>query len=91
MPAPIEINGLFHTTVLDGGRVVIPAPIRHSLNLESGTQVAIRLVDDRIELIPQNQLISELQAIARRHPGKRGKLASEELIQERRQAAKRGD
>lgn len=91
MPAPDVKNGLYHATVMDTGRIVIPAALRRALHLEKGSRVALRLAGDRIEILSQTDLIAQLQTIAKKHPGKGGRLASVELITERRKAAARGD
>lgn len=72
----------------ENGRVVIPASFRKALGINPGDEVILRLEDDEIRL---STLRSSL-ARARRHVRKYvkpGVSLVDELIAERREAAKR--
>lgn len=74
------------------GRVVIPAQARHKLNLEPGAVFNVVVKDHEIVLEDRIKVLRRVQkffAPYRPKPGE--KLVSEELIEERRQAALRGD
>ncbi len=72
----------------ENGRVVIPASFRKALGINPGDEVILRLEDDEIRL---STLRSRLER-ARRHVRKYvkpGVSLVDELIAERREAAKR--
>jgi len=68
------------------GRIVIPAALRQQLGIESGTQVIVWIENNQLILKPKEQLWAAIHQEAEKIP-KEVDLA-EELIQERRQAAK---
>ncbi len=68
------------------GRIVIPAALRQQLGIESGTQVIVWVENNQLILKPKEQLWAAIHQEAEKIP-KEVDLA-DELIQERRQAAK---
>lgn len=81
----------YRATVNAAGRVVIPAPIRNELGIQAGQNLLMRVVAGHLEITTQEAALRRIQAIAHKHRGRRKGLVSEELIRERREAAKRGD
>jgi AbrB family looped-hinge helix DNA binding protein len=71
------------TRVGAGGRIVIPAEIRRTLGMEEGEPVVMRVENGELRIWTIDQGIRRAQAIASKYviPGR---LASDELIAERR-------
>ena len=74
--------------VSEGGRIVVPAAIRHALNIEVGDQVTISLVDDEIRVLTKMQGIGQARALAARFLRDRPSMV-DELIAERRSESAR--
>jgi AbrB family looped-hinge helix DNA binding protein len=70
------------------GRVVIPAAFRKALGLKAGDVVVVRLDDDELRITSLKKRIERAQRHARRYV-KPGVSLVDELIAERREAAKR--
>lgn len=73
--------------VNENGRVVIPASFRKALGINIGDEVVLRIQDDELRITTQRQRIERAQRRARRYL-KPGHSLVEELLRERRQAAK---
>lgn len=70
------------------GRVVLPAPIRHALGLEEGSELLARVDGDAIVLEPRSAAVGRLQALVR--DGRRGRRSLvDELLSERRAESRR--
>jgi AbrB family looped-hinge helix DNA binding protein len=74
------------TRIGEGGRVVIPSPLRRALGLRPGDQVVLVLRDQEIALLTPKQAIAQARAIVRRRVPAGRSLAAE-LIRERRREA----
>lgn len=72
----------------ENGRVVIPAPFRKALGLNPGDEVILRLEDDELRITTMKRRIERAQRHARQYV-KPGVSLADELIAERREAAKR--
>ena len=72
----------------DNGRLVIPAPYRKALGLQTGDEVVLRLVDGELRVISRRAAIKRVQDLVRSRGGE-GRLLSEELLVERRAEAAR--
>jgi len=72
----------------EGGRVVIPASYRQALGLDDGDEVILQLVEGELRILTPEQALRRAQALVRRHVPA-GRSLAEELIQERRQEARR--
>ena len=70
------------------GRVLIPAAIRRQLNLQEGSEVLLRVDETGIQLSTRQQALARVNERLRRYIPK-GRVLSEELIQERRAEAKK--
>lgn len=77
------------TTIVDGGRIILPVEIRRAMKLEKGDSVILEFEQDELRVRSLQSVIKRIQAKYR--DGRDGKLMSEELIEERRREAKRED
>lgn len=75
------------TRLGDKGRIVIPAEMREALGMDAGGVLDLRLVDGELRISTIRSRIRRVQERASRYV-KPGTLVSEELIAERREAAK---
>jgi DNA-binding transcriptional regulator/RsmH inhibitor MraZ len=75
---------------LDGsGRILLPAKIRKQLKLEKGTVVIGRLEKEQLILWTRAEALRKAQAYFSQFRPKGGKLLSDELIEDRREEARR--
>lgn len=74
--------------VAENGRLVIPSSFRRALGLEAGGDVMLRLENDELRIVTRHQQLAKAKALVRRYVAEDRSL-SDELINERRQAAKR--
>ncbi len=72
----------------ENGRVVIPASFRKALGINPGDEVILRLDDDELRITTMKRRIERAQRNVRKYV-KRGVSLVDELIAERREAAKR--
>ena len=72
----------------ENGRVVIPAPFRKALGINPGDEVILRLEDDELRITTMKRRIERAQRHVRKYV-KPGVSLVDELIAERREAAKR--
>ena len=72
----------------ENGRVVIPASFRKALGLKTGDEVVLRIEDDELRISTQQNRIRRAQRRAQQNV-KRGTSLVDELLVERREAAKR--
>lgn len=74
--------------VNENGRVVIPAAYRKQLGINPGDEVILRLEDDELRITTIQARIKRAQRHVRKYVGA-GVSLVDELIAERREAAKR--
>ena len=75
---------------LDGsGRILLPAKVRKQLKLEKGAVVIGRLEKEQLILWTRAQALRKAQAYFSQFRPKGGKLLSDELIDDRREEARR--
>jgi AbrB family looped-hinge helix DNA binding protein len=74
--------------VNQNGRVVIPAAYRKALGIEAGDEVILRVEDDELRITTMKRRIERARRRIRRYV-KPGVSLADELIAERREAAKR--
>jgi len=75
---------------LDGsGRILLPAKVRKQLKLQQGSIIMASLDGEQIVLKSQAQVIHEVQQYFSQFRKKGDKLWSDELIEERREEARR--
>ena len=72
----------------ENGRVVIPATFRKAMGIKPGDEVVLRLEDDELRITTMKRRIERAQRNARRYV-KPGVSLVDELLAERREAAKR--
>jgi AbrB family looped-hinge helix DNA binding protein len=78
----------FRTTITENGRIVIPASFRRALGMESGEELILTLEKDELRITTQRRRLAKAKALVRKHVAPGTSLA-DELIEERREAAKR--
>ena len=76
------------TRINQNGRVVIPASFRKALGINIGDEVVLRIEDDELRVSTLKRRIERAQRLVRQHV-KAGASLADELIAERREAAKR--
>jgi len=76
------------TRLNENVRLVIPASFRKALGINPGDKVILRLEDDELRLTTLKHRIARAQRNARKYIP-RGVSLADELIAERREAAKR--
>ena len=76
------------TRINENGRIVIPASFRKALGINAGDEVVVRLEDNELRILTLAQRIKHAQQVVRRYV-KPGTSLADELIAERREAAKR--
>ena len=79
----------FRVKVDGSGRILLPAKVRKQLKLEKGAVVIGRLDKEQLVLWTQAQALREAQAYFSQFRPKGGKLLSDELIEDRREEARR--
>jgi len=78
------------TVRLDGsGRILLPAKVRKQLELQQGSVLIARVDKERLVLETRSRALREVQAYFSKFRPTGGKLLSEELIEERREEARR--
>jgi antitoxin PrlF len=73
--------------VNENGRVVIPASFRKRLGIHVGDEVVLQIEDDELRITTLKGNIERAQRLVRKHV-KPGTSLVDELIEERRQAAR---
>ena len=76
------------TRVNENGRVVIPASYRKMLGIKAGDEVILRMEDDELRITTMKRRLERAQRRIRQYV-KAGVSLADELIAERREAAKR--
>jgi len=78
----------YRARITEGGRVVIPAEFRRQLDLQPGAEVILDVTDGELRIRSLRRAIERAQTLVRRHVPEGVSLA-DELIRERREAARR--
>jgi AbrB family looped-hinge helix DNA binding protein len=76
------------TRINENGRVVIPAAFRKAMGIKAGDEVVLRIEDNELRILTLKQRIERAQRLVRQHV-KPGTSLVDELIADRREAAKR--
>lgn len=82
------MNTETRTRVNENGRVVIPASFRKALGINAGDEIVLRIEDDELRITTLKRRLERAQRRIRRYV-KPGRSLVEELLAERREAAKR--
>jgi AbrB family looped-hinge helix DNA binding protein len=81
------MNSTARTRVNENGRVVIPSFFRKRLGIRVGDEVVLRIEDDELRITTLKHDIERGQRLVRKHV-KAGTSLADELIAERREAAR---
>lgn len=88
---PLQAPGVYHVTVTDRGRIVLPAEIRKRLKIRDGDRVAVSIEDDgSVSVTTRTVALDHLQGMFK-HLAPKDHFASDDLIAERRREARRDD
>ena len=77
-----------HARVNENGRVVIPSSFRQALGIKAGDRVVLRIENGELRITTLQQRLAKAQQLVRKHVPPSRSLV-DELIAERREAAKR--
>jgi AbrB family looped-hinge helix DNA binding protein len=83
----MTVNTETRQRVNEHGRVVIPASFRKALGINIGDEVVLRMEDDELRITTLKRRVERAQRLVRKHV-KRGTSLVDELIAERREAAR---
>ncbi len=83
----MTVNMETRQRVNENGRVVIPASFRKALGINIGDEVVLRMEDDELRITTLKRRVERAQRLVRKHV-KRGTSLVDELIAERREAAR---
>ncbi len=83
----MTVNTETRQRVNENGRVVIPAAFRKALGINIGDEVVLRMEDDELRITTLKRRVERAQRLVRKHV-KRGTSLVDELIAERREAAR---
>ena len=83
----MTVNTETRQRVNENGRVVIPASFRKALGIKIGDEVVLRMEDDESRITTLKRRVERAQRLVRKHV-KRGTSLVDELIAERREAAR---
>ncbi len=83
----MTVNTETRQRVNENGRVVIPASFRKALGINLGDEVVLRMEDDELRITTVKRRVERAQRLVRKHV-KRGTSLVDELIAERREAAR---
>jgi len=83
----MTVNTETRQRVNENGRVVIPASFRKALGIKIGDEVVLRMEDDELRITTLKRRVELAQRLVRKHV-KRGTSLVDELIAERREAAR---
>jgi AbrB family looped-hinge helix DNA binding protein len=87
MEQTVTVNTETRQRVNENGRVVIPASFRKALGINIGDEVVLRMEDDELRITTLKRRVERAQRLVRKHV-KRGTSLVDELIAERRKAAR---
>jgi AbrB family looped-hinge helix DNA binding protein len=82
------MNAETRMRVNENGRVVIPASYRKALGIKAGDEVILRMEDDELRITTMERRLDRARRRIRQYV-KPGVSLADELIAERREAAKR--
>jgi AbrB family looped-hinge helix DNA binding protein len=83
----MTVNTETRQRVNENGRVVIPASFRKALGINIGDEVVLRMEDDELRITTLKRRVERAQRLVRKHV-KRGTSLVDQLIAERREAAR---
>lgn len=88
---PLHAPGVYHVTVTDRGRLVLPAEVREKLEIRDGDRIAVILENDgTVSLMTRKVALDQLQGMFK-HLAPKDHFASDDIIAERRREARMDD
>ena len=84
----MTMNSEIRARINENGRVVIPASFRKALDINAGDEIVLRIEDDELRITTLKRRLEKARRRIRRYV-KPGKSLVDELIAERREAARR--
>ena len=78
------------TKIGEGGRIVIPARIRHAVGAEIGDKVTLSVKNNSIQITTRKEALKLLRELVRKHVPEEVSLV-DELIRDRREEVARGE
>ncbi|MCU1316088.1 MAG: Transcriptional regulator, AbrB family [Candidatus Acidoferrum typicum] len=87
MKHTMTVNTETRQRVNENGRIVIPASFRKALGINIGDEVVLRMEDDELRITTLKRRVERAQRLVQKHV-KRGTSLVNELIAERREAAR---
>jgi AbrB family looped-hinge helix DNA binding protein len=84
----MSANSETRTSLSENGRIVIPAAYRKALGIKAGDEVILRLEDDELRITTMKRRLERARRRIRQYV-KPGVSLADELIAERREAARR--
>jgi AbrB family looped-hinge helix DNA binding protein len=88
---PLQVPGIYHVTVTDRGRLVLPVEIRKRLKIRAGDRVAVAIEEDgTIEIETLDVAIRKMRGMFK-HLAPKDHFASDDIIAERRREARMDD
>jgi AbrB family looped-hinge helix DNA binding protein len=84
---PIPLPPIYHVTITDRGRLVLPAELRDTLKIADGDRVSLTLENDgRVTLQTRDVVIGRMRGMFK-HLARPGERAADRVIAERRRQA----
>jgi antitoxin PrlF len=74
--------------VNENGRVVIPVQFRKALGISAGDEIVLRLEENELRITTQKRRLERARRLVRKYVNP-GRSLADELIQERREAARK--
>lgn len=88
---PLQAPDVYHVTVTDRGRLVLPAGIREKLKIRDGDRVSLTFeADGTVSLKTREVALNNLQGMYK-HLAPKDHFASDDIIAERRREARMDD
>lgn len=67
----------FRTQIKEGGRIIIPAPLRKALHLEIGEDVLLKLEDEELHVVTLKHAVLKAQSLVEKYNKKKISLTDE--------------
>lgn len=68
----------FRAQMKQGGRVIIPAPLRKLLKIKEGEELVLKLEEDGLHIMPLSRVLKQAQSLTQKY-NKTGKKLTDSL------------